>query len=66
LGYSGYTAAEIIVSRVDNSKPNMGLTSWRGNKVRKNGTVKRGWKFSFSFFAIFKNDFTTFISTTKC
>jgi len=32
---SGSTAAEIITSRSDASKDNMGLTSWKGNKVRK-------------------------------
>ena len=32
---SGKTAAEIIYNRADSSKPNMGLTSWRGTKVRK-------------------------------
>ncbi|MDR2830545.1 MAG: virulence RhuM family protein [Methanobrevibacter sp.] len=32
---SGNTAAEIIAKRADNSKPNMGLTSWRGSKIRK-------------------------------
>ena len=29
------TAAEIIYLSADGSKPNMGLTSWRGDKVRK-------------------------------
>ncbi len=39
---TGKTAAELIVSRADPSKPNMGLTSWRGDKVRKGdvGTSK--------------------------
>ena len=32
---SGRTAAELIVERVDATKPNMGLTSWKGAKVRK-------------------------------
>ena len=32
---TGKTAAEIISLRADSSKPNMGLTSWRGDKVRK-------------------------------
>jgi hypothetical protein len=32
---AGQTAAEIIHSRADAAKPNMGLTSWRGEKVRK-------------------------------
>lgn len=32
---SGKTAAEIIYNRADSSKPNMGLTCWRGTKVRK-------------------------------
>ena len=31
----GRTAAELIVDRADASKPNMGLTSWSGAKVRK-------------------------------
>jgi len=32
---TGMTAAEIIASRSDSEKTNMGLTSWRGVKVRK-------------------------------
>jgi len=32
---TGQTAAEIVHSRADSSKPNMGLTSWRGTNVRK-------------------------------
>jgi len=32
---TGQTAAEIIVSRFDSRKPHMGLTNWRGAKVRK-------------------------------
>ncbi len=32
---TGLTAAEIIHKRADANKPNMGLTSWRGEKVRK-------------------------------
>ena len=32
---SHHTAAEIIANRVDSGKPNMGLTSWKGAKVRK-------------------------------
>lgn len=32
---AGKTAAEIIYERADSSKPNMGLTNWRGVKVRK-------------------------------
>lgn len=32
---TGKTAAEIIYQRCDCSKPNMGLTNWRGAKVRK-------------------------------
>ncbi|WP_273753214.1 virulence RhuM family protein [Alkalicoccobacillus gibsonii] len=31
----GHTAQELIVSRVDAKKKNMGLTSWKGDKVRK-------------------------------
>jgi len=31
---SGKTAAELIVERADAAKPNMGLTSWKGIKVR--------------------------------
>jgi hypothetical protein len=32
---SGKTAAELISQRADVSQPNMGLTSWKGTKVRK-------------------------------
>ncbi len=32
---TGQTAAEIIQQRVDRQKPNMGLTNWRSDKVRK-------------------------------
>ena len=32
---TGMTAAEIIQDRADSSRPNMGLTNWRGAKVRK-------------------------------
>jgi len=33
---TGHTAAEIIAERADASLPNMGLTSWKGARVRKN------------------------------
>lgn len=33
------TAAELIVARADASKPNMNLTSWKGNKVRKQDII---------------------------
>jgi len=36
---TGKTAAEIILQRADSSKPNMGLTSWRGTKPRKQDVV---------------------------
>jgi len=36
---TGQTAAEIIHDRADHSKPNMGLTNWRGPKVRKQDVV---------------------------
>jgi hypothetical protein len=32
---AGQTAAEIVHARADSAKPNMGLTNWRGPKVRK-------------------------------
>lgn len=32
---TGTTAAELIVARADASKPNMALTSWKGERVRK-------------------------------
>lgn len=32
---SGKTAAELIAARADASQPNMGLTAWKGAKVRK-------------------------------
>ncbi len=31
----GHTAAEIVHARADAKKPRMGLTSWTGNKIRK-------------------------------
>ena len=31
----GHTAAELITERADAEKPNMGLTAWKGAKVRK-------------------------------
>lgn len=31
----GHTAAELIAARADAEKPNMGLTTWKGAKVRK-------------------------------
>jgi hypothetical protein len=36
---TGQTAAEIIHARSDSTKPNMGLTSWRSAKVRKEDVV---------------------------
>ena len=38
-GVTGKTAAELIVSRADASKPNMALTSWQGSRVRKTDIV---------------------------
>ncbi|MCL2101608.1 MAG: virulence RhuM family protein [Fibromonadales bacterium] len=32
---SGQTAAEIIYGRADSEQKNMGLTSWRGSRIRK-------------------------------
>lgn len=32
---AGHTAAELMAERADPSKPNMGLTSWKGSKVRQ-------------------------------
>jgi len=32
---TGKTAAEILTSRADSQKQNMGLTNWRGEKIRK-------------------------------
>lgn len=32
---TGETAAELIKSRADHKKPNMGLTAWKGNELRK-------------------------------
>jgi len=32
---TGKTAAELIAERADHTQPNMGLTSWKGDKVRK-------------------------------
>jgi hypothetical protein len=36
---TGHTAPELIAERADASKPNMGLTSWKGAKVRKGDVV---------------------------
>lgn len=36
---TGQTAAEIVHERADSSKANMGLTNWRGAKVRKQDVV---------------------------
>ena len=36
---TGHTAAEIIHSRADSGVANMGLTNWRGTKVRKQDVV---------------------------
>ncbi|CAK8710579.1 MAG: hydroxyacid dehydrogenase [Candidatus Electrothrix sp. AW2] len=36
---TGHTAAEIIHERADHTKPNMGLMTWRGAKVRKGDVV---------------------------
>jgi len=33
-----HTAAEVIYERADAAKPNMGLTSWRGDEVRESDT----------------------------
>jgi len=35
LAITGKTAAELIVARADPSRPNMALTSWKGDRVRK-------------------------------
>lgn len=35
----GRTAAEIIAQRADASKPNMGLTTWKGKTLTKNDTL---------------------------
>jgi hypothetical protein len=35
----GHTAAEVIALRADSSQPNMGLTSWSGEKLRKADVV---------------------------
>lgn len=36
---TGQTAAELIASRADHGKPNMGLTAWKGTAVRKGDTT---------------------------
>lgn len=33
------TAAELVLSRANSEAPNMGLTSWKGNKVRKQDII---------------------------
>ena len=40
----GHTASELIASRIDSSKPNLGLTNWKGNIVtRKNAEVAKNY-----------------------
>ena len=36
---TAHTAAELIVARADAAAPNMGLTSWKGSRVRKGDVV---------------------------
>ncbi|OGM94838.1 hydroxyacid dehydrogenase [Candidatus Wolfebacteria bacterium RIFOXYD12_FULL_48_21] len=36
---TGSTAAEIVANRVDSKKPNIGLTSWRGDKPTKEEVI---------------------------
>lgn len=36
---TGRTAAELIVERADSGRPNMGLTTWDGSRVRKKDVV---------------------------
>lgn len=36
---TGRTAAELIVERADPERPNMGLTAWRGTRVRKEDVI---------------------------
>lgn len=36
---AGHTAAELIVQRASSEKPNMGLTTWEGSRVRKRDVV---------------------------
>jgi hypothetical protein len=41
---TGKTASELIAGRADASKPNMGLTTWKGGVVRKaDGTVAKNY-----------------------
>lgn len=36
---TGKTAAELIAERADHTQPNMGLTAWKGDKVRKTDVI---------------------------
>lgn len=36
---AGHTAAELILTRADPSRPNMALTSWSGSRVRKHDVI---------------------------
>jgi hypothetical protein len=38
-GSKARTAAELILDRADASQPNMGLTAWKGNVVRKQDII---------------------------
>ncbi|VZH84304.1 virulence RhuM family protein [Corynebacterium rouxii] len=35
FGAHGHTAAEVVYERVDATKPNMGLTNWKGERITK-------------------------------
>ena len=48
---TGQTAAEIVISRADACKPNMGLTSWQGTIVRK-GDLDSTYKSNFPLLLI--------------
>ena len=40
----GHTAAEIIAARTDANQPNMGMTNWPGNSIRKaDATVAKNY-----------------------
>lgn len=41
---TGQTAAEIIINRADDNKPNMALTSFKGSKVRKEDITMDFWR----------------------
>jgi hypothetical protein len=54
---TGHTAAEVIAERSDVKQDNMGLTTWKGNKVRKQDvTISKNYRLSLLNMGRWKKD----------